>query len=109
MTDHHSEYLARTIGALPPEGHKPVDELLDQPAEVVGDHEAPRSEDGGRSQGGHARAGAGAQDFSRGGSRHSGQTGSLPPDLTRHVSAARRRSPERRRDGRMVAGVLSAE
>jgi hypothetical protein len=40
MTDHHSEYLARTIGALTPEGHERVDELLDQLAEVVGDHEA---------------------------------------------------------------------
>jgi hypothetical protein len=39
-TDHHSAYLARAIDALTPEGHKRVDELLDQLAEVVGDHEA---------------------------------------------------------------------
>jgi hypothetical protein len=39
-TDHHSEYLARAIAALTPEGHERVDELLDQLAEVVGDHEA---------------------------------------------------------------------
>ena len=39
-TDHHSEYLARAIAALTPEGHARVDELLDQLAEVVGDHEA---------------------------------------------------------------------
>jgi len=39
-TDHHSEYLAKAIGALTPEGHKRVDELLEQLAEVVGDHEA---------------------------------------------------------------------
>ena len=38
--DHHSEYLAKAIDALTPEGHKRVDELLDQLAEVVGDHEA---------------------------------------------------------------------
>ena len=39
-TDHHSEYLAKALDALTPEGHKRVDELLDQLAEVVGDHEA---------------------------------------------------------------------
>lgn len=39
-TDHHSEYLAKAIGALTPEGHQRVDELLGQLAEVVGDHEA---------------------------------------------------------------------
>jgi hypothetical protein len=38
--DHHSAYLAKAIDALTPEGHKRVDELLDQLAEVVGDHEA---------------------------------------------------------------------
>ena len=37
-TDHHSEYLTKAIGALTPEGHKRLDELLDQLAEVVGDH-----------------------------------------------------------------------
>jgi hypothetical protein len=29
-SDHHSEYLAKTIAALTPEGRKRVDELLDQ-------------------------------------------------------------------------------
>ena len=38
--DHHSEYLAKAIGALTPEGHRRVDELLDQLTEVVGDHKA---------------------------------------------------------------------
>ena len=33
-------YLARAVAALTPEGHKRVDELLDQLAEVVGDREA---------------------------------------------------------------------
>jgi hypothetical protein len=28
--DHHSEYLARAVAALTPEGHERVDELLDQ-------------------------------------------------------------------------------
>lgn len=39
-TDHHSQYLSRALDALTPEGHKRVDELLDQLAEVVGNHEA---------------------------------------------------------------------
>jgi hypothetical protein len=39
-TDHHSEYLAKAIGALTPEGRKRVDELLEELAEVVGDHDA---------------------------------------------------------------------
>jgi hypothetical protein len=39
-TDHHSAYLAKAIDALTPEGQKRVDELLDQLAEVAGDHEA---------------------------------------------------------------------
>jgi len=39
-TDHHSEYLAKAIDALTPEGHERVDELLEQLAEVVGNHEA---------------------------------------------------------------------
>ena len=30
MKDHHSEYLAKTIAALTPEGHVRVDELLDE-------------------------------------------------------------------------------
>ena len=29
-TDHHSEYLARAVAALTPEGRRRVDELLDQ-------------------------------------------------------------------------------
>ena len=39
-TDHHSDYLTRALEALTPAGHERVDELLDQLAEVVGDHEA---------------------------------------------------------------------
>jgi hypothetical protein len=38
-TDHHSEYLARAVAALTPEGHRRVDELLDQLAALVGDRE----------------------------------------------------------------------
>lgn len=38
--DHHSEYLAGALEALTPEGHARVDQLLDQLAGVVGDHEA---------------------------------------------------------------------
>ena len=38
--NHHSEYLAKAIDALTPEGRKRVDVLLDQLTEVVGDHEA---------------------------------------------------------------------
>jgi hypothetical protein len=37
--DHHREYLARTVDALTPEGHRRVDELLEQLAAVVRDHE----------------------------------------------------------------------
>ena len=37
MKDHHSEYLAKTIAALTPEGHVRVDELLDRLARSVGD------------------------------------------------------------------------
>jgi hypothetical protein len=37
MQDHHSEYLARAVAALTPEGHRRVDELLDQLAGLVGD------------------------------------------------------------------------
>jgi hypothetical protein len=37
VTDHHSEYLARALAALTPEGHRRVDELLDQLAGSVGD------------------------------------------------------------------------
>jgi hypothetical protein len=39
MNDHHSEYLANAVAALTPAGHKRVDELLDQLAEVVADRE----------------------------------------------------------------------
>jgi hypothetical protein len=39
-TDHHSEYLAKAIDALTPEGHQRVDVLLGQLAEVAGGHEA---------------------------------------------------------------------
>jgi hypothetical protein len=34
--DHHSEYLARAVAALTPEGHARVDELLDQLARDAG-------------------------------------------------------------------------
>ena len=34
--DHHSEYLARAVGALTPEGHARVDALLDQLARPPG-------------------------------------------------------------------------
>jgi hypothetical protein len=37
VKDHHSEYLAKTILALSPEGHARVDELLDGLAASVGD------------------------------------------------------------------------
>lgn len=39
-SDHHSAYLARAIAALTPEGHRRVDELLEQLGEAAGDHEA---------------------------------------------------------------------
>lgn len=37
MKDHHSEYLAKAIAALSPEGHVRVDELLDELSRSVGD------------------------------------------------------------------------
>ena len=37
--DHHTEYLTRAVAALTPEGHKRVDELLDQLASIVGDRD----------------------------------------------------------------------
>jgi len=37
--DHHSEYLARTVAALTPEGRARVDELLDQLAAAAGGRE----------------------------------------------------------------------
>jgi hypothetical protein len=38
VADHHSQYLARAVGALTPEGHRRVDEVLDQLAETAGGH-----------------------------------------------------------------------
>ena len=38
--DHHSEYLSRAIAGLTPQGRERVDELMEQLAEVVGDHQA---------------------------------------------------------------------
>jgi hypothetical protein len=35
-TDHHSDYMARALAALTPEGRARVDELLDELAEAVG-------------------------------------------------------------------------
>jgi hypothetical protein len=37
VTDHHSEYLAKTIGELTPEGRARVDELLEGLSDKVGD------------------------------------------------------------------------
>jgi hypothetical protein len=37
--DHHSEYLARAVAALTPEGRERVDELLEQLAEAGAGHE----------------------------------------------------------------------
>jgi hypothetical protein len=37
--DHHSEYLAKTLAALTPEGRVRVDELLDELAEEAGGRE----------------------------------------------------------------------
>jgi hypothetical protein len=37
VKDHHSEYLAKAIAALTPEGHVRVDELLNELAHSVGD------------------------------------------------------------------------
>ena len=37
MADHHSEYLARAVAGLTPEGHRRVDELLEELAGLVGD------------------------------------------------------------------------
>jgi hypothetical protein len=39
-SDHHSAYLAKALAALTPEGHRRVDELLEQLAEVAGGHDA---------------------------------------------------------------------
>jgi hypothetical protein len=37
VEDHYSEYLAKTIAALTPEGHARVDALLDELSRTVGD------------------------------------------------------------------------
>ena len=39
-SDHHSAYLEKAIAALTPEGHRRVDELLEQLAAAAGNHEA---------------------------------------------------------------------
>jgi hypothetical protein len=39
-SDHHSAYLAKAVAALTPEGHRRVDELLEQLGEAAGNHEA---------------------------------------------------------------------
>ena len=39
-SDHHSAYLAKVVAALTPEGHRRVDELLEQLGEAAGSHEA---------------------------------------------------------------------
>ena len=36
-SDHHTEYLARAVASLTPEGHRRVDELVDQLAASAGD------------------------------------------------------------------------
>jgi hypothetical protein len=38
LSDHHSEYLARAVGALTPSGHERVDVLLEQLAAAVPGH-----------------------------------------------------------------------
>ena len=38
MSDHHSEYLSHAVAALTPEGHRRVDELLEQLAAAVPGH-----------------------------------------------------------------------
>ena len=39
MPDHHTEYLARAVAALTPQGHERVDALLDQLAAAVGNRD----------------------------------------------------------------------
>ncbi len=39
MSDHHSAYIAKAVGALTPEGHARVDELLEQLAQAAGGRE----------------------------------------------------------------------
>jgi hypothetical protein len=41
-TDHHSEYLAKAIAALTPQGRERVDQLLEQLSQIVGGHPAVR-------------------------------------------------------------------
>jgi hypothetical protein len=38
-SDHHSAYIARAVAALTPEGHRRVDELLEQLAQAAGGRE----------------------------------------------------------------------
>ena len=38
MSDHHTEYLAKAVATLTPEGRKRADELLDELAASVGDN-----------------------------------------------------------------------
>jgi hypothetical protein len=38
LSDHHSEYLARAVAALSPEGHRRVDQLLEQLAASIPGH-----------------------------------------------------------------------
>jgi hypothetical protein len=38
-SDHHSAYIARAVAALEPEGHRRVDELLEQLAQAAGGRE----------------------------------------------------------------------
>jgi hypothetical protein len=39
VSDHHSEYLARAVADLTPDGHARVDELLDQLGQAAGNRE----------------------------------------------------------------------
>ena len=39
LSDHHSEYLARAVAALTPDGHRRVDALLEQLAAMVPGHQ----------------------------------------------------------------------
>lgn len=63
MGDHHSEYLARAVSALTPEGRARVDELLEQLADVVGDRERLRRfAETRKSEADRGRAGPGAEE-----------------------------------------------
>jgi hypothetical protein len=61
-TDHHSEYLAKAVAALTPEGRARVDELLDQLAAAGASREGVRRFAVAR----HAEADAGRTDISSG-------------------------------------------